>query len=670
MQQYSSVPEKQSQLEDESRLAIKFCQLQAQLWLERSLNQLQTRFNDSISTTSQPMGEAEILQIFVDELNQALPTSWFAIAQSTGSVLNNQSGAYQSDTIQTSLDSDTYHISVVSHHPLHRDPIPELTMKTTGKKLRLRARAIIDINDLLDLQTRQPVRALPIPLPMQENHAWLLMVSQFNNGDIDDEDISHGEVINSENIHLESINCDINHNEIHNSESEALAIAQNELAGQLMARAIQQCVTVMSQLQKLRSLEQCCLNLEKFNQDLERTNQLKNQFLANTSHEIRTPLSSILGFTHLLIAQGFDPEREKHQEYLNIIQSSGKHLLALINDILDLSKIEANQMEVQWERVELQQLCRNVFALIKEKAANKGLKLSLAIAPEVTTIIADSLRLKQMLLNLLFNALKFTTTGTVGLEINRHDSCIHFVVWDTGTGIPKEHLAELFQPYSQIANPVVSREEGTGLGLALTRKLAELQQGTIQVESEINHGSRFTIILPCQPVGVILADQILEDCEEIITHTPLQDYPLAIPEPPNPSRLRQLPRVGFILLIEDDADNAQLIKIFLEKQGYQVKWVRTASHMWEVLAQTTPELILMDIYLPDVDGLKLISQIRDRELFRYTPIIAQTAMAMKSDRDVCLGAGFDEYISKPLDLTLLADLVAKYSEPAVEGSLE
>ncbi len=175
--------------------------------------------------------------------------------------------------------------------------------------------------------------------------------------------------------------------------------------------------------------------------------------MANTSHEIRTPLSSIIGFTHLLLAQGYDSTRERHQEYLNIIQSSGKHLLALINDILDLSKIEANQLEVQWETVNVPALCRNVLALVKEKAGNKGLKLLLDIDPNVTTLVADPLRLKQMLLNLLFNALKFTTTGTVGLKVLKKGVFVHFTVWDTGAGISQKIRRNCFNPISKLPTP-------------------------------------------------------------------------------------------------------------------------------------------------------------------------------------------------------------------------
>jgi CheY-like chemotaxis protein len=390
------------------------------------------------------------------------------------------------------------------------------------------------------------------------------------------------------------------------------------------------------------------------NQELERTNQLKNQFLANTSHEIRTPLSSIIGFTHLLLAQGYEPSRERHQEYLNIIQSSGKHLLALINDILDLSKIEANQLEMQWEKVDLQTLCRNVLILVKEKAANKGLKLVLEIDSNVTTLIADSLRLKQMLLNLLFNALKFTNTGTVGLQVKSNDSWIHFTVWDTGTGIPKEHQTELFQPYFQIANTVVGRDEGTGLGLAVTRKLAELHGGRVEVESELNSGSRFTIILPLRQAEEGEVGRT-GDGEVANSQSPITHYQLPITNYPSPN----------ILLVEDDLPNAQMMQTYLQKLGYQVNLVKNAAEMWKSLNKQKPGVILLDVQLPDENGLALVKKLREHKYFRTIPIIVQTAMAMKGDRETCLAAGVNDYIAKPIDLPLLGTLVSKYCKASI-----
>ena len=170
--------------------------------------------------------------------------------------------------------------------------------------------------------------------------------------------------------------------------------------------------------------------------------------------------------------------------------------MALINDILDLSKIEADQLEVHWEKVNIPELCSNVLALVKEKASNKGLKLQLKIDYNISILVADSLRLKQMLLNLLFNALKFTNHGSVGLKISLNGSFMNFTIWDTGIGIPKEQQKQLFQPYCQITNSTTNRQEGTGLGLVVTKKLAEMNGGWIELKSDTYKGSQFTISLP------------------------------------------------------------------------------------------------------------------------------------------------------------------------------
>ncbi len=428
-----------------------------------------------------------------------------------------------------------------------------------------------------------------------------------------------------------------------------------QITSQLLTRAAQQCVTTITQFRKIQSLQQHCQQLETINQELERTNQLKNQFLANTSHEIRTPLSSITGFTHLLLAQGYDPSKERHQEYLSIIQSSSKHLLALINDILDLSKIEANQLEIQWEKVDLQTLCHNVLILVKEKAANKGLKLSLELDPNVNTLLADSLRLKQMLLNLLFNALKFTTNGTVGLQVKSNNSWIYFTVWDTGTGISKKHQAELFQPYFQIPNSVVSQNEGTGLGLVVTRKLAELHGGSVEVESELGGGSRFTIVLPLRQEEGESGE--LGEVEGVGEDAKGEDRS-------RPSQLVSINNHSTnILLVEDDSHNAQLMQVYLERLGYQVNLANNSQQIWKILDQHKPAVILLDIKLPNENGLAIVRQLREHEQYRSIPIIVQTAMAMKGDREICLAAGVNEYISKPIDLPLLGNLVAKYTKP-------
>ena len=432
----------------------------------------------------------------------------------------------------------------------------------------------------------------------------------------------------------------------------------DSLRTQLIERGLQQsCLSlrqVSAYVQQLRSLV-------TRNRELEQTNRLKSEFLANTSHEIRTPLSSILGFTHLIREQGgYSVANPRHHEYLNIILTSGQHLLALINDILDLSKIEANQLDLHWENVEVSPLCQTALTLVREKASDKGLALKLEIGAQIDRLVGDPLRLKQMLFNLLSNAVKFTVTGTIGLQVTQDDHSIHFCVWDTGTGISDEQRSLLFRPYSQIANIAAGSEEGTGLGLALTQKLAELHGGEISVESEVDRGSRFTISLPIEPVGRCFSPAA------IVTSATVD------PPPAKPAAKRSGRRASTrvtpssqdspVLLVEDNHYNAKLMLTCLGKLGYELLWVENGQEMWQALQKTIPVLILMDIQLPGVDGLKLIQQLRADPRYQHIPVIAQTAMAMTGDRQLCLEAGATDYISKPLDLGKLPQVIAKYVE--------
>lgn len=598
MQQYSSLPEHNSSLDITPNLLTTIQQLRAQLWLERSLNQLQSHLNDCLLAVCGDVllaktTEAKIFQTVVNELDIALNSITVAIA------------LFQPQ-------AKFVEICYVSPSPCRLVQQPRI--KNQQKRLLLKLQEAIEITDLQQLENQQPKYVWRLTDDTNNIIGWLILAK--------DSPKSHG---------------------------EALTAYQTQLRSQLITQVIQQCVTALTQLKKIASSQANSQQLTRSNEQLQRSNQLKNQFLANTSHEIRTPLSSIIGFTHLLLAQGYDPSRERHQEYLNIIQSSGKHLLTLINDILDLSKIEANQLEVEWENVNVPEMCRNVLALIKEKAANKNLQLSLELDPNVQSIVADPLRLKQMLLNLLFNAVKFTCTGTVGLKVVPQEEFVYFTVWDTGIGICPENQALLFQPYFQIANAVTSRNEGTGLGLAVTRKLAEIHGGSVTVESVVDHGSQFTIILPLRPpVGEVRGEAIdQEDEVQQKIESPIISPNLSLD----------------ILLVENDCPNAELMRIYLSKRGYQVTWVTNAADMWAILTEIKPAVILMDIQLPDAHGLNIVQQLRAKPEYQMIPVIAQTAMAMKGDRETCLSAGVNDYISKPIDLPLLANLVAKYSQP-------
>ena len=243
----------------------------------------------------------------------------------------------------------------------------------------------------------------------------------------------------------------------------------------------------------------------------EAANTAKSEFLANMSHELRTPLTGILGFSSILLKQIFGPLNAKQQQYIEQTAACGEHLLALINDLLDLSKIEAGRDDLTLETVDVKELCTACLAFIREQAQNRGLRVVLAIDPKVTTCPADSRRLKQILVNLLSNAVKFTEQGTVTLTVDQADSgmdqkstdfspeqpmCIRFQVADTGIGIAEQDMPVLFQPFQQLDSGLDKKYQGTGLGLALARKLAQLHGGDLTVTSELGHGSCFTLSLP------------------------------------------------------------------------------------------------------------------------------------------------------------------------------
>ncbi len=621
MQQYSSLPEQNSQLNaDSSTVLTTIEQLRAELWLERSLNQLQSCLNDfvtlALSYTLSPdsanrelpetiedkqsaVTEAEIFQTAIDELNIAINSGMMTFTRTSPVV------AIAIVQTQKNVCKICY---ISSDSTADYQPSRLTVMVKKDKKLQLQLNSEIDIENILQVENQKPQTAWRLANDYLGIVGWLIISSK--------------------------------------SSTNTSGVWVIERIGQLMVKAAQMLTLALTQLKQIASLQEKGQELDNRNQELQRNNQLKNQFLANTSHEIRTPLSSIIGFTHLLLAQGYDPNKQRHHEYLNIIQSSGKHLLALINDILDLSKIEANQLEVNWEKIDVAQLCGNVLALVKEKAANKGLQMRLEIDPNATSIVADPLRLKQILLNLLFNAIKFTETGAVGLEVKSQEEYMYFTVWDTGIGISEENQSELFQPYFQILNTDVKTQDGTGLGLTVTRKLVQIHGGWVEVKSEVDKGSHFTIVLPLKQ-----GEETEENDTKRESQSRKNNYSLT-------TSLKE--NFSDILLVEDDIPNAVLINTYLERLGYKVTSVRTASQMWNALKEQNYFVILMDISLPDENGLTLVKQLRDNPQYANIPIIAQTAMAMKGDRDSCFAAGVNDYICKPIDLTLLGTIVSQY----------
>ena len=373
--------------------------------------------------------------------------------------------------------------------------------------------------------------------------------------------------------------------------------------------------------------------------ELVRANQVKNEFLAMMSHELRTPLGSVLGFSETLL-EGLRGELNERQELaVQMIRSSGMHLLGVINDVLDISKIQADNFVFNPEKVDVQGICKTALVFIDYLALQKSIEVEY-IPPEVGCIaIADPKRLKQILINLLSNAVKFTSKGgKVRLEVktNAQAKQIRFSVTDSGIGISAEDLPKLFQPFVQLDTRLSRQYEGTGLGLVLVKKLVEMHGGSIEVQSEVGTGSCFAFFLPW------------EDQDKQYLQAPVLENEQNKTASSNPAK---------ILIADDDKATIMLVQDYLEDYGYQVFVVEDGGQVIPKVEQVMPDVILMDIQMPYVNGLELTRRLRSDLRFATVPIIALTAFAMSGDRERCLEAGMSEYLSKPVILKELKDLI-------------
>jgi PAS domain S-box-containing protein len=374
--------------------------------------------------------------------------------------------------------------------------------------------------------------------------------------------------------------------------------------------------------------------------ELVRANRTKDEFLANMSHELRTPLNSVLGFSETLLEGVRGPLDPRQAEAVQLIHASGEHLLELISDILDVSKIEFGMFEIRPEVVSVNEICRSSLNFIKQLANKKSISVEyIPLADAATTIFVDPRRLKQVLINLLNNAVKFTSeTGKVTLEVlaDQEQEQIQFIVADTGIGIAEDDMHKLFKPFVQLDSSLSRQYEGSGLGLMMVQKLVEMHGGTIQVESKFKQGSRFTVTLPWKQSLVFAQNEKV------------------IPMPP-----MFLPGRGArILIAEDNNASVVVIKDYLESHDYQIF---VANHGGEALIKAreiVPELILMDIQMPQMDGLEATRRLRATPGFDTVPIIALTAFAMPGDRERCLEAGATEYLTKPVHLRKLHEMIS------------
>jgi PAS domain S-box-containing protein len=415
------------------------------------------------------------------------------------------------------------------------------------------------------------------------------------------------------------------------------------------------------------------------NEELARATRLKDEFLANMSHELRTPLNAILGMTEGLQDAIFGEVNKQQLKAVQTIKQSGSYLLELIDDILDLAKIESGQIELEIAPTAVAPLCRSSLAFIKQQSLKKRIQVEIDLLPNLPDLLVDERRIRQVLINLLANAVKFTPEGgRITLKVShqwispphlagvtwmqsfrraaslKSDSLekeavkyLRIAVIDTGIGIAPEHMDKLFQPFVQIDSTLNRQYTGTGLGLALVKRIIELHGGEVGLSSEVRTGSCFTISLPCTRTANASPEP---DSRQLRAIQPKQPEGQGSP---------------LILLVEDNEANIVTVSSYLRAKGYRLLVAKNGLEAIALTQNESPHLILMDIQMPKMDGLTAIEKIR-RDLESAIPIIALTALAMPGDRDRCLEVGADRYLSKPIKLQQLVATIQQLLVPREE----
>ncbi len=397
-------------------------------------------------------------------------------------------------------------------------------------------------------------------------------------------------------------------------------------------------IRVIGTVMDVTAQKEAADQLQQARDEAERANRAKSEFLATMSHEIRTPLAGVLGMAEILARSKLD---DSQRRYLGAMTRSAEGLLGLINGILDLSKVESGRVELERIPLRLGELAAEVCGVLAPEAARKGIRLRWSPGPGLPPrVLGDPARLRQVLLNLLGNAVKFTNEGEVELSAEARAGGIAMRVRDTGVGIPEGRLGRIFDPFAQGSASTTRTHGGTGLGLAISARLVEIMGGRLEVTSEVGRGSTFSFTIP------------------LPTAEPAPPTP---PEAPRPAGAATPPLR--VLVAEDNQVNRDVLMFMLQGMGCDPVPVEDGAQAIERLRREDFDVVLMDIQMPEVDGLRATRLIRAREKAsgRHTPIIAVTANAMQGERERCLGAGMDGYLTKPVRPDELAEALRRHA---------
>ncbi|MGX9133873.1 response regulator [Rummeliibacillus sp. JY-2-4R] len=431
--------------------------------------------------------------------------------------------------------------------------------------------------------------------------------------------------------------------------------------------------------EKSRQLEITQKDLEEQAIELKQSSKYKSEFLANMSHELRTPLNSILILSEMLQDPDDKSTPEERQEFARIIRSSGQDLLSLINNVLDLSKVEVGKLVVEFDQMNMSEIPEMIHRNFDHVAKNKGIDFIVEKENDIPDILfTDELRFQQILKNLLSNAFKFTDHGSVTMNIKRTnkelirewvnpdlaDTWIEIGITDTGIGIPKDKQQLIFEAFQQADGATIRKYGGTGLGLSISREFAKLLGGWIIVESEEGKGSTFTLFLPDLPNGInVEKDMVncemiaatIEECPEKMSNQNEETKQIEVPQTQN--NMNNLSNKT-ILIVDDDHRNIFALKKVLESEGMEIISAENGFECLDILQDENEiDAVMIDIMMPGMDGYETMQHIRKMEQYKEMPIIALTAKAMKGDRAKCLKAGASDYISKPLKVDQLLSVL-------------